>query len=442
MGSRVAGAPAGRAEAARRDRTAVRRLVDVRALTRPGTALADAVPFAVGGLALPDPRVGAVLLLTLAGALLSVYGRLLDAVAGLDADRINPARRDSPLVQDRVAPGWVAGWAVLAGAAVVGGGWLWAACLPARLGFVAAVGLRAWLALARRPARGVPSLRCLLVAATVAGGLPLGVVAAGGEVGSGVLLLTAGFGLAMIVAGLAVADLRDLPTDRVAGRRTPALATGVRLRRPRGFVFPRRYVAIVLTAQVGIVAVVSAASGLALAADADGVAVVPAVPGSSAASVPPGPPGGQASLAGRGLAAAAAVVAALVATAGLVRLIRSGAPGLDPIRSPRSRGGGFVLVNLLACQLASVAWLLTEPAGLPLWALVPALGGWAVGLPLRLLTGRDLAGRDLAGRGGEGCARVRMGGTAGVPALPAGPSADVSAADVSRQDDGERPTSR
>ncbi|MCM3926009.1 4-hydroxybenzoate polyprenyltransferase, partial [Frankia sp. AiPs1] len=233
---------------------------------------------------------------------------------------------------------------------------------------------------------------------------PLGVAATGGEVGVGAGALTAGFGLAMIVAGWTVADLRDLPTDRVCGRRTPALAAGVHLRRPRGFVFSRRYVAIVLTAQVGIVAVVSLASGLALA-DADGAAAgLLAVPRGPAALAPltlapltpgpltpgpvmAGPPAGQISLAGRGLAAAAAVLAALIATAGLIRLIRSGAPGLDPIRSPRPRGGGFVLANLLACQLASIAWLLTGPTGLPLWALLSALGGWAVGPPLRLLGG-------------------------------------------------------
>ncbi|KQC35331.1 MULTISPECIES: UbiA family prenyltransferase [unclassified Frankia] len=434
MGSRAAGHPAGRTGTARRHRTAVRRLVDVWALTRPGTALADAVPFAAGGLAAADPRVGAVLLLVLAGVLVSVFGRLLDAVAGLDADRINPVRRDSPLVQGRLAPGWVAGWAALAGAAVVGGGWLWAASLPARIGFVAVIGLRAWLALSRWRVGGGPSLRRLLAAATLAGGLPLGVAATGGDVGVGAGVLTAGFGLATIVAGWTVADLRDLPTDRVCGRRTPALATGVHLRRPRGFVLPRRYVAIVLTAQVGIVAVVSVASGLALTADADGAATLPAVPRGPAAVAPvtPGPPGGHVSLAGRGLAAAAAVLAALVATAGLIRLVRSGAPGLDPIRSPRPRGGGFVLANLLACQLASVAWLLTEPAGLPLWALLPALGGWAVGLPLRLLAERD----------GVGFASVRAVGAPGLPALPAGSTANGSAPGGSRQDDGERPTSR
>jgi 4-hydroxybenzoate polyprenyltransferase len=392
MGSRAAGQPAGRAGTARR--TTARHLADVRALTRPGSALADAVPFAAGGLAVAAPRVGAVLLLVVAGVLVSVFGRLLDAVAGLDADRINPLRRDSPLVQGRLAPGWPAGWAVLAGTAVVGGGWLWAATLPARIGFVAVIVLRAWLALSRglalsrRRARVGPPLPHLLAAATLAGGLPLGVAAAGGEVGAGAGALTAGFGLAMIVAGWTVADLRDLPTDRVCGRRTPALTTGVHLRRPRGFVFSRRYVAIVLTAQVGIVAVVSVASGLALA-DADGAAMLPAGPRGPGALAPvtPGPPVGQVCAAGRGLAAAAAVLAALIATAGLVRLVRSGAPGLDPIRSPRPRGGGFVLANLLACQLASIAWLLTESAGLPLWALLPALGGWAVGLPSLLLAG-------------------------------------------------------
>ncbi len=441
MGSRAAGQPAGRAGTVRRRRTAVRRLADVRALTRPGTALADAVPFAAGGLAVA-PRVGTVLLLVLAGALVSVSGRLLDAVAGLDADRINPACRDSPLVQGRIAPGWLIAWAVLAATAVVGGGWLWAASLPARIGFAAVTGLRAWLALSRRRARVGPPLRRPLVAATLAGGLPLGVAATGGEVGVGAGVLTAGFGLAMIVAGWTLADLRDLPTDRVCGRRTPALATGVHLRRPRGFVFPRRYVAIVVTAQVGIVAIVSVASGLALAADADGAATLPAVPHGAAAVAPvtPGPPGGHVSLAGRGLAAAAAVLAALVATAGLIRLVRSGAPGLDPIRSPRPRGGGFALANLLACQLASVAWLLTEPAGLPLWALLPALGGWTVGLPLRLLAERD----------GEGFASVRVAGIPGLPALPTGSTGGStagltdggSAPSGACQADGEWPTSR
>ncbi|WP_055750930.1 UbiA family prenyltransferase [Frankia sp. AvcI1] len=443
MGSRAAGSPAGRAGTARRRRPTAGRLADVRALTRPGTALADAVPFAAGGLAVADPRVGAVLLLVLAGVLVSVCGRLLDAVAGLDADRINPVRRDGPLVQGRVAPGWATGWAVLAGTAVVGGGWLWAASLPARIGFVALIGLRAWLALSRGRSRFGPPLRRPLVAATLAGGLPLGVAATGGEVGVGAGVLTAGFGLAVIVAGWTVTDLRDLPIDRVCGRRTPALATGVHLRRPRGFVFPRRYVAIVLTAQVGIVAVVSTVGGLALAADAaaDAAADVDGAPTLSAAvprgpaalaPVTPGPSDGHVCLAGRGLAAAAAVLAALVATAGLIRLVRSGAPGLDPIRSPRPRGGGFVLANLLACQLASVAWLLTEPSGLPLWALLPALGGWAVGLPVRLL----------AERNGGGFPSVRAAGTPQLPALPAGSTAAASAPAGARQDDGERPTSR
>ncbi|WP_261559532.1 UbiA family prenyltransferase [Frankia tisae] len=376
--------------------------MDLRALTRPEAALADAVPFAVGGLALTDPQVKAVLLLSLAGVLLSVYGRLLDAVVGVDVDRINPARQRSPLVQGRVAPGWVAGWAVLTGLAVAAGGWLWAASLPARIGFVALVGLRAWLTLSRRRTwrgtrrgtRGGPPLPSLLVAATVAGGLPLGVAAAGGKAGVGVLVLTAGFGLAALVTDWTVDDLRNLPTDRVCGGRTPALATGVYLRRPRGFVFSRRYAAIVLTAQIGLVVAVSATGGLALAAGPAGAALAPAGPGGPVAVAPvtPGTAGGHASLAGRGLAAAAAVLAALVATAGLVRLIRSGAPGLDPIRSPRPHGGGFVLANLLACQLASVAWLLTEPAGLPLWALLPAVGGWVVGLPLRLQAGRAGSG--------------------------------------------------
>lgn len=389
MGSHATAPPAGLAAPAEQGRTAPRCLRDARALSRPAAALADAVPYAVGGLASANPQVEAVLLLTLAGALVAVSGRLLDAVAGLDADRINPARRGSPLVQGRVTPGLVAGWAVLAGLAVAGGGWWWAASLPARLGFVAVVGLRAWLAVSRRRERGGLVLRSLLLAATVAGGLPLGVAAAGGEVGVGAGVLAAGFGLAVIVAGWTVVDLRDLPIDRVCGRRTLALAAGVHLRRPRGFVFPRRYVAIVFCAQVGIVAAVSAASGLALTTER-GITMAAAGPRSTAvagAVTPgsPGSPGDRVPLAGRALAAPAAVLVALVATAGVARLIRSGAPNLDPIRSPRPRGGGFVLGNLLACQLVSVAWLLTGPAGLPLWALVPAAGGWAVGLPVHVL---------------------------------------------------------
>jgi hypothetical protein len=120
------------------------------------------------------------------------------------------------------------------------------------------------------------------------------------------------------------------------------------------------------------------------------------------------------------VAAAAAVAAGLAAVVGLVRLIRSGAPGLDPIRSPRPHGGGFVRLNLLACHLASVAWLLAQPAGLPLWGLLPAVGGWSLGLALWAAPAWEAreergtrAGTPRGGRDGDGDPAARAGDAAG-----------------------------
>lgn len=203
-----------------RARFAVRRLAHLWVLARPGTALADGVPLAVGALAVPGPRVATVLVLVLAGALVSVHGRLLDAVAGLGADRINPARRGSPLVRGRIGSGGVLGAAVAAGLAVAVGGLLAAPVLAARLGFVVLIGSRAMLAATRGPARRLPvPLRGMLTLVAVGGGPPLGVLAAGGEVGGGALALGACFGLAAVVAGCTIVSLPDLPTDRVTGRR-------------------------------------------------------------------------------------------------------------------------------------------------------------------------------------------------------------------------------
>ncbi|MCL9797856.1 4-hydroxybenzoate polyprenyltransferase, partial [Frankia sp. AgKG'84/4] len=123
-------------------------------LARPGAALADAVPFAVGGLAVAHPRLGPVLVLGLAGMALAAAGRLLDAVTCLGVDRINPARRDSPLVRGEIGRGPVTALAVLVALAVAGGGLLAAPTLASRLGFVVIVGLRAVLAWLR--GRGGP----------------------------------------------------------------------------------------------------------------------------------------------------------------------------------------------------------------------------------------------------------------------------------------------
>jgi len=351
--------------------TGQRRLADLWALARPGTALADAVPLAAGALAVDHPGAGTVLLVAAAGVLLSVHGGLLDAVAGLPGDRLSPARRGSPLVRGRLTARHVLVVAVVAGLAVVVGGLLGAPSTTARLGFAVLVALRAALAATRVPGTRVPApARCLLTLVAVGGRLPLGVLAAGGTLSGGVWALGAGFGLAALVTGCTVVNLTDLATDRVVGRRTTALAAGVRLRWPRGFVFPGPYVAIVVTAQVGVVGAVSAAAGLAVFAAEGGAE---ALRRSTSAA-----PAGGVGAAVRTAAAGAAVAVGLAAVLALARLLRTGAPGLDPIRPLGPRGSGFVRLNLLACHLASAAWILGRPGGPSPWALLPAAAGWLV----------------------------------------------------------------
>ncbi len=347
-------------------------------IARPGASLADAVPFAVGGLAVAHPRLGPVLLLGLAGMALAAAGRLLDAVTCLGVDRINPARRDSPLVRGEVGRGPLAALAVVAALAVAGGGLLAAPTLAARIGFVVIVALRVVLAWLR--GRGGP-LRWPLAAVTLAGGLPLGVLTAGGSPGAAAAALSAGFGLGALIAGCTVADLRDLPTDRITKRRTAALARGVHLRRPAGFVLPPAYVALVCAAQVGFLAAVSTATEIVLAEGAgEAAGVAPSAPSVLAASAgTPGASGGGLG-AGRAVAALAAVAAGLAGAAGLVRLLRSGAPGLDPIRSARARGGGFVRLNLLAVHLGCVAWLVSGSGGLLPWVPLALAAGWSLAL--------------------------------------------------------------
>ncbi|MCL9760420.1 4-hydroxybenzoate polyprenyltransferase [Frankia sp. AiPa1] len=328
------------------------------ALTRPGMALADSVPFAAGGLAVARPQAATVLLLALGGALLSVHGRLLDALGGLAADRINPVRRASPLVRGRVRPVTVSVAAGLAGFAVAFAALLAAPSIGGGLGFALLVAVRTGWAGLRRVA-GAPAVAHWLAGAVVsllvpAAGVPLGVLAAGGRPGVGAFALAAGFALGAAVTDATVGGLRDLPIDRVTGRLSAALATGVRLRRPRGFDFPSRYVAVVCAAQAGLLLAVSLVVVLGLVDD----------PG-----LPP---------VGHGVAACAALTAALVAAIGLVHLLRSGAPGLDPIRSPSPHGGGFAVVNLLACHLAAVAWLLTSPGDRPWWTSAPVMAGWVL----------------------------------------------------------------
>ncbi|MCM3883315.1 4-hydroxybenzoate polyprenyltransferase [Frankia sp. R82] len=336
------------------------RLADAVALARPGLALADAVPFAAGGLAITHPRVGTVLLLTLGGVLLSIHGRLLDALGGLPADRLNPARRASPLVRGRVRTAPVAAGAGLAGLAVMLGALLLAPTVTRGLGFALLVAARTSRTTMRRvTAVQKASAAWWLADAVVAtlapaAGVPLGVLAAGGRPGLDAFALAAGFALGAAVTGATVIGLRDLPIDRLTGRLTTALVTGVRLRRPSGFVFPSRYVLLVCAAQAGLLVAVAVVVGVGLADD-------------------PGLP-----TLGHGLAACSALAAALVAAIGLAHLLRSGAPGLDPVHRSSPPGGGFALVNLLACHLAAIAWLLTTPGDLPWWTSPPILVGWTL----------------------------------------------------------------
>lgn len=358
-GTRDAGVP-------RPGRPGPGRFADARALTRPALALADAVPFAAGGLAVAHPRVVTVLLLSLAGLLVSTHGRLLDALDGLPGDRINPIRRASPLVRGQVSPVVVAMAAAAAGLAVTIGALLLVPTVTHGLGFAGLVVLRTLQVTARRvtaapTARAMVRVAQWLADAVVptlapAAGVPLGVLAAGGRPGVEAFVLAAGFALGAAVTGATVVGLRDLPIDRLTGRLTTALITGVRLRRPNGFVFPSRYVMLVCAAQAGLLIAVAVVVGFGLADD-------------------PGTP-----TAGHGLAACSALAAALVAAIGLVHLLRSGAPGLDPVqrRPPSPPGAGFTLMNLLACHLAAIAWLLTTPGALPWWTSPPVLVGWAL----------------------------------------------------------------
>ncbi|MCK9894143.1 4-hydroxybenzoate polyprenyltransferase [Frankia sp. AgB32] len=401
MTSRAAHQPDGQGPRAPGRRSVARGLAAGITLARPGTALADAVPFAVGGLAVAHPRLGPVLLLALAGTLLSAAGRLLDAVACLGADQINPDRQGSALVRGAVGRGPLAGLAALGGAAVAAGGLLAAPTVGTRLGFVGIVALRGGLAWLRGAGGPLRWLRWPLVSVTLAGGLPLGVLATGGRMGAATLALSAAFGLGATVAGATVADLRDLPTDRLTHRRTAALASGVRLRRPSGFVLPAPYVALVYGAPAGARPAGPPGAGTGPPAGPGGGG--PAAPDLLAAS-PGGPaaPGGGLGL-DRAVAAVGALAAGLAGTVRLVRLIRSGAPGLDPIRSARARGGGFVRLNLLAVHLACVGWLLADPGGRLSGGLALALGvallagaaGWS--FVLARWSAAALVGRDDGG---------------------------------------------
>ncbi|MER6262881.1 UbiA family prenyltransferase [Streptomyces sp900105245] len=357
------------------------------ALSRLPVAVFTWIPYVVGGLLVPGLGVGGWLVLIGAGTLLQAFACHVNDLTDLASDRLNPARLRSPLVRGAVAPATVAGWAVTEAAVLAAAAWALADGTVARAGLVGVVVLTAWLnILQKSPERGSPMLWDYLFGVAMAAPLPLVALARGGHAGLPVCLLVVGFGFHMVATNSSVGNLKDIATDRSAGSRTTAIALGVRTRHEGGFHFPRRYLAFVLSAQVGV-------AGCTVAA-----AVVLGVRGWDVR---------QAVLAVGG------AVLALASSAGLARLFTGPGPFADVSRSeltaPSRRGqlppgwlrnGGWSFGNTLAFLLGCAAVLPGPSAA----RLALAVAGWfaAVLAVARLRTVR--ARRDALGTGATGAA--------------------------------------
>lgn len=224
---------------------------DLLNLTRMHTANWEAFVFVVG------PLVVRVSIFSWQGATLACLGVLINCfifvlndLADLPRDRLNPLRSNSPLVSGAISPAF----ALLLSCALPIVMWLlialsaWPAA--AEVSFAALVLLGAYLDVYQKTARRVhPLLLDLLFAVCMAGPIPVGVLSVDRSMTSTVWAITVAFGLLCLGLNTIGGNLKDLASDQETGFRTTAIALGVRAveGRPQFSAAYRRYL-LVLTA--------------------------------------------------------------------------------------------------------------------------------------------------------------------------------------------------
>jgi len=230
-------------------------------LTRLHTAGWEGLIFVLGpllvGANLFEPSV---IRLWVLGILINAFIFVLNDLADLPRDRLDPSRQASPLVSGAISTPFAL-WLACALPIVM---WLliapagWPA--QAQVSFAALLLLGSYLCVYQKTAAKVyPLLLDILFGVTMAGPIPVGIAAIGVTVPLYAWVLSIGFMILCIGLNAIGGNLKDLASDLDTGFRTTAIALGARPRSESGIELSRRYrVFLLLVGSLTVLAVLSA----------------------------------------------------------------------------------------------------------------------------------------------------------------------------------------
>lgn len=178
--------------------------------------------------------INSVMLLMFLGLLINAFIFVVNDIADLSRDRLDPAKRNSPLVSGKISTEFALALAI---------------CLPllmwfiiiiddwptrAEISFVLMLLLGAWLCVYQKTAKGIhPIIMDGLFATTMAAPIPVSIESMGLTIPRLAWLVTATVSILMFALNVIGGNLKDLRSDLLTGFRTTAIALGVRIRGER-----------------------------------------------------------------------------------------------------------------------------------------------------------------------------------------------------------------
>lgn len=215
-------------------------------LLRLHTAGWEVFVFLLGPLVVGDlDDIGTITTLAVLGVLISSFIFVLNDLADLPRDRLDPGRQRSPLVSgeigEPIALALSCGLPVAMWFLIALDGWTRAA----NLAFSALLGLGVYLDVFQKTSRRLPPLLLdVLFSVAMAGPVVVGVAAVRRPITLTIWLLAASFLLLCLALNSVSGNLKDIASDLRTGFRTVAVSMGVRLEGERVVFSPayRRYV--------------------------------------------------------------------------------------------------------------------------------------------------------------------------------------------------------
>lgn len=215
---------------------------DVLNLTRLHTAGWESLMFVLGPILVGRGLASrSVALLACLGLLINAFIFVVNDLADLPRDRLDPAKERSPLVSGSISLGFALALALVLPLVM----WMLIAIdnwpVRSQLGFILMLALGAWLCVNQKTMERIhPVVLDCLFAVTMAAPVPVSIEAIGEQVSTEAWLVTWAIAVLTFMLNSVGGNLKDLESDLDTGFRTSAIAFGVRVEEGR-VVFTRAY---------------------------------------------------------------------------------------------------------------------------------------------------------------------------------------------------------